>query len=286
MRQMFRALLIVFTVASSPLFVHAQEQAPAQCVGKGFFGGEEVDYKCVAKLREAERDSLRKKQESSSTMSYVGILSFANLCPVFRELGVKFTKGGGQEEELKRASDCYFGRFDPEARANAILKAQALLGEAQDGWLRSDQAVRLVCRGMEAGKGYNPASDRFAGWMFATGMGLPQDKTLGAQLLYRAKQFLAGQKAEDVVGDKTAIIAAIDASLARLTGGSAPVPATDTVKSCTAALDVVRQEARSRRESAIGDARVVLGPTNKNVGELSAEVLFTSDARVVDVPLP
>jgi hypothetical protein len=133
-----------------------------------------------------ERDRLQKNRDQQTAMSSVDGMTANHMCRVLREvvnpqIDPKLCSGAVVAPAIVAAAKEF----------QVTIKLDA---DEQDGWLKTDQYVQLVCRGVAM---QQPDSMRYAGWMFATGQGLPLDIGKAKFLLKAAYQNLNGRSANE-----------------------------------------------------------------------------------------
>lgn len=229
------------TVACAALSVAAASgisatasEIPGYCVRTDLFGGRTTIPECVENAK------------SIGIRSSLLGMTVANVCAVLGELQIP----GLSPEEARRCHRS--GVVDARNLSLAVKAAQGQLGTEQDGWLKSDEFVELTCRGVT---NRLPHSDRFAGWMFATGRGLPQNLPAAHALLERGLSRLLGQaesmRGADLVHENIMIEQTKQVLAALADVRERPPTAAELDNLCAGEVKRVRQRAIEKSNEAV-----------------------------------
>ena len=138
--------------------------------------------------RISELDGQAAAARALAAMANINGVPVETICAVLYEVDDDFMSMEDFEHCLLRGATL----SDPTLVAS-IKKYQQWLGARQDGWLKTDQFVRLVCEGVAKEM---PDLMRYAGWMFAHEQGLAYELTKARLLLDNARQHLHARMVE------------------------------------------------------------------------------------------
>jgi len=273
-RKSLSAWLIMFATSAAvsvfvaPVSAQPSPPPPAECVSFTV-----TNDRCAARIRQLEAELAANK--SRATMSSLGSVNFADVCAILAEVKVPSLSADRARARAALASRCATNHpLTEQEKVTLISDTQRVLlglsGRMADGWLKSDQFARVVCKGVE-GPGDTPVSDRYAGWMFAAGIGLPRDDSMALFLLRRAKDYLRKQAESDEQNATTYTRVAnrIDRSIDAILANGDPALATDTrdltgriATACSATLGEVTRSAGGRLSTVLPDSIIFSGLVN------------------------
>lgn len=230
------------------------------------------------KLVDEKKELLREKRDllEEAALSSIAGMTPASICSLLHERGMI----DDRDAAACRTADTLLGDPDDPRRTrdrvlslDASRRIQAAIRRFQsddtmrvverDGWLKSDQFVELVCKGALEGK---PIAMHYAGWMSATGAGLPQDYEVARYFLGQARDLLENGSSSTDVSGRRGNIRDLQAKIRN--GNVADV---SKAHEACARVAPARERAARKRRDALGELSLYAGSSPANVQNLSVD---------------
>ncbi len=175
LKHVIAALFASVSLAALHTNAVARDRTMSPCTYTDFLGRQVALKSCEVAIE---------KFDAGMTAGMIHGFTLANLCAIAGELRI----AGLTPQEAMRCHRT--GRLDPRTLLVVATNLQTLLHAEVDGWPKSSEFVEAVCLGVSK---QLPHADRYAGFMFATGQGLPKNLFAALALLRRGKSRLTGQ---------------------------------------------------------------------------------------------